>query len=85
MCGRTMSFVLPKNLSAESAPIPRNPNIRVDDVDDGELLAVREFPGELSDLSEDLPPAYDAGGTQTVSGISCGDIFGTICISPSLR
>lgn len=45
-----MSFVLPKDLSAEDAPTPRNPSIRVDDVDDGELLAVREFPGELSDL-----------------------------------
>lgn len=47
--GRTMSFVLPKDLSAEDAPTPRNPSIRVDDVDDGELLAVREFPGFATD------------------------------------
>lgn len=40
--------MLPKDVSAEDAPTPRDPSVRVDDVDDGQLLAVREFPGELS-------------------------------------
>lgn len=43
---RTMSFVMPKDIPAEKAPAPRDPRIDVTDVAEGELLAVREFPGE---------------------------------------
>lgn len=43
-----MSFVMPKDVSAGEAPIPRDPRIGVNDVADGELVAVRDFPGEGS-------------------------------------
>lgn len=45
---RTMSFVMPKEISAAVAPTPRNPRIGVSDVADGETLAVCEFPGEFT-------------------------------------
>lgn len=41
-----MSFVMPKDIPAGTAPTPRDPRIDVTDVAEGELLAVREFPGE---------------------------------------
>lgn len=43
--GRTMSFVMPKDIPAGEAPIPRDPRVNVNDVPT-ELLAVREFPGD---------------------------------------
>lgn len=42
-----MSFVMPKDISAREAPPPRDPRVGVSDVPEGELLAVREFPGEV--------------------------------------
>ncbi|CAM9263433.1 unnamed protein product [Ectocarpus fasciculatus] len=47
--GRTMSFVMPKDVPAEEAPTPRNPRVNVRDVAEGEVLAVREFPGFATD------------------------------------
>lgn len=47
--GRTMSFVMPKDIPARNAPTPRDSRIGVTDVADGELLAVREFPGFATD------------------------------------
>ena len=53
--------MLPKDVKVGDAPTPRDPSIRVDDVGDGELLAVREFPGELTDLPKScLPTAHDS-------------------------
>lgn len=37
---------MPKDIPAEKAPTPRDPRIGVTDVAEGELLAVREFPGD---------------------------------------
>ncbi|CAM9184462.1 unnamed protein product [Scytosiphon promiscuus] len=47
--GRTMSFVMPKDIPAAEAPIPRDPRVNVKNVAEGELLAVREFPGFATD------------------------------------
>ncbi len=42
---RTMSFVMPEDVPAGEAPIPRDPRVSVNDVP-SELLAVREFAGD---------------------------------------
>lgn len=44
---RTMSFVMPKDIPAGEAPTPRDPRVNVKNVAEGEILAVREFPGTL--------------------------------------
>ena len=87
---RTMSFVLPKDISAEDAPAPRDPSVRVDDVDDGELLAVRDFPGELSGLTQELRPAYGMHVLLWRSSdshrhyVGCSYIFGSSFGCPSI-
>lgn len=40
-----MSFVMPEDVPAAEAPIPRDPRVSVNDVP-SELLAVREFGGD---------------------------------------
>lgn len=42
-----MSFIMPKDIPAGEAPVPNDPRVDVSDVDDGEILAVREFLGEV--------------------------------------
>ncbi|CAM9707158.1 unnamed protein product [Hapterophycus canaliculatus] len=46
---KTISFVMPKDIPAGKAPTPRDPRVNVKNVAEGELLAVREFPGFATD------------------------------------
>lgn len=38
--------MMPKDISAGEAPTPRDSRVGVSDVADGEILAVRDFPGD---------------------------------------
>ncbi|CAM9125464.1 unnamed protein product [Choristocarpus tenellus] len=42
---RKMWFVMPSDITAENAPQPRDESVVVRQIPDGELLAVRAFPG----------------------------------------
>eukprot|EP00638_Chattonella_subsalsa_P010547 CAMPEP_0117791880 /NCGR_PEP_ID=MMETSP0948-20121206/9115_1 /TAXON_ID=44440 /ORGANISM="Chattonella subsalsa, Strain CCMP2191" /LENGTH=405 /DNA_ID=CAMNT_0005622007 /DNA_START=19 /DNA_END=1237 /DNA_ORIENTATION=- len=69
---KSMSFILPSQYTPENAPAPKNDNIKLEEVAEGQMVAAVEFPGfategEVSRQLETLLTALEEDGITVVA------------------